>query len=553
MRRAARQSIIDCRAVCWSPCALAALRGEPLIEGEESGGGRGASRCPRGAAEVLRTPRDLRDTGLAPAAGGGRANACMRCISAADPSRDVRGARRCPPARSFSAVRAPYATPSAGPGGRTSVFPRLDGVGPTFDARAAKVSRKTHGLCTKARALEDDGPAPRPPLGLPSPSLPWPRTAARRDTDDDAAAPRRGGSPHFARLTQRPRRARRSNVGLPPSGRGGGRPTFDARSYKVFLRKTHGLRLTANHRKRDTENDDAAQPARRSMGSPCVKPMRCCGWALGLALVVAARAPAAQVIAPRDVAARLAVGPDGRAFVVSPSAGRGTLTARRRAALPGGGVRPVARADALHPRRPGGGRRRRRRRQRRDRRSGPPQRARRRLRPGRSTRQAGRRRSRAGARADFAASAVASSGAAVVVWFRHRSAGRWRLEAATRAPGARRFGAPERSRPSCAAHAARACPSRSGRAATRSRRGAPRRAPRSGPRCAPGAALRHGRSGWPPTRATPRGGGRLGGAVALTLQHPARAAARERRPAAAPRVRPRGRSGRPSTSTAAAG
>ena len=48
-----------------------------------------------------------------------------------------------------------------------------------------------------------------------------------------------------------------------------------------------------------------------------------------------------------------------------------------------------------------------------------------------------------GARADFAASAVASSGAAVVVWFRHRSAGRWRLEAATRAPGARRFGAPE--------------------------------------------------------------------------------------------------------------
>ena len=48
-----------------------------------------------------------------------------------------------------------------------------------------------------------------------------------------------------------------------------------------------------------------------------------------------------------------------------------------------------------------------------------------------------------GARADFAASAVAPSGAAVVVWFRHRSAGRWRLEAATRAPGARSFGAPE--------------------------------------------------------------------------------------------------------------
>ena len=40
-----------------------------------------------------------------------------------------------------------------------------------------------------------------------------------------------------------------------------------------------------------------------------------------------------------------------------------------------------------------------------------------------------------GARADFAASAVAPSGAAVVVWFRHRGARRWRLEAATRAPG----------------------------------------------------------------------------------------------------------------------
>ena len=47
-----------------------------------------------------------------------------------------------------------------------------------------------------------------------------------------------------------------------------------------------------------------------------------------------------------------------------------------------------------------------------------------------------------GARADFAASAVASSGAAVVVWFRHRGA-RWRLEAATREPGRARFGAPQ--------------------------------------------------------------------------------------------------------------
>ena len=70
------------------------------------------------------------------------------------------------------------------------------------------------------------------------------------------------------------------------------------------------------------------------------------------------------------------------------------------------------------------------------------QRARRRLRPGRALGPAAL--SAPGARADFAASAVAPSGAAIVVWFRHRGAGRWRLEAATRAPGARRFGAPER-------------------------------------------------------------------------------------------------------------
>ena len=45
--------------------------------------------------------------------------------------------------------------------------------------------------------------------------------------------------------------------------------------------------------------------------------------------------------------------------------------------------------------------------------------------------------------ADFAGSAVARSGAAVVVWFRHREDRRWRLEASVRAPGARAFGAPE--------------------------------------------------------------------------------------------------------------
>jgi hypothetical protein len=48
-----------------------------------------------------------------------------------------------------------------------------------------------------------------------------------------------------------------------------------------------------------------------------------------------------------------------------------------------------------------------------------------------------------GGEADYAASAVAPSGAAIVVWFRHREDRRWRLEASVREPGARRFGAPQ--------------------------------------------------------------------------------------------------------------
>jgi hypothetical protein len=47
-----------------------------------------------------------------------------------------------------------------------------------------------------------------------------------------------------------------------------------------------------------------------------------------------------------------------------------------------------------------------------------------------------------GDRADVAAAAVARSGAAVVVWFRHRG-GRWRLEAAVRGPASAAFGRPE--------------------------------------------------------------------------------------------------------------
>jgi hypothetical protein len=165
---------------------------------------------------------------------------------------------------------------------------------------------------------------------------------------------------------------------------------------------------------------------------------------MGLALVAAAPASAAQVIAPRDVSAALAVAGDGRAFVVSPSArpDSGTLRAvRRRSASPGAAfgasqrLMPSSGADravdagvaadgsgliVVQSRRtvravafdPSG-------------RLGPPQAL-----------------SAPGARADFAASAVAPSGAAVVVWFRHRGA-RWRLEAATREPKSARFGSPQ--------------------------------------------------------------------------------------------------------------
>ena len=173
-----------------------------------------------------------------------------------------------------------------------------------------------------------------------------------------------------------------------------------------------------------------------------------CRWALVAMLAAAAPAGAAQVIAPRDSAAALAVAGDGRAFLVSPSArpDAGTLPAvRRRSASPGApfgaptalmrssaadravdagvaadgsgvivvqsalGVRRSVRAVAFGARG----------------RLGRPQ-----------TLSAPR------TRADFAASAVAPSGAAVVVWFRHRGA-RWRLEAATREPASARFGPPE--------------------------------------------------------------------------------------------------------------
>jgi hypothetical protein len=161
-------------------------------------------------------------------------------------------------------------------------------------------------------------------------------------------------------------------------------------------------------------------------------------------LAAAAPANAAQVIAPRDVAANLAVASDGRAFVVSPSAraDSGTLRGvRRRSASPGAAfgasqalMRPSAADRAVDAGVAADG-------------SGliVVQRARsvRAVAFGASGR-LGRPQtlSTTGARADFAASAVAASGAAVVVWFRHRGA-RWRLEAATRDPAAAHFGPPE--------------------------------------------------------------------------------------------------------------
>jgi hypothetical protein len=53
-------------------------------------------------------------------------------------------------ARSSCASRACFATACAGAGGRTSVFPRLDGVGPTFDARGSR-------RCCETRAISPAG------------------------------------------------------------------------------------------------------------------------------------------------------------------------------------------------------------------------------------------------------------------------------------------------------------------------------------------------------------------------------------------------------------
>jgi hypothetical protein len=186
----------------------------------------------------------------------------------------------------------------------------------------------------------------------------------------------------------------------------------------------------------------------------------------GLACAAAADARAAtqQVAAAGDAGAAIAVGADGRAFLVTPGARRapaGPARVRARSAAPG--ARFGAPRTVLRSRRG-------------ERAAGAGVAAdgrgvivvqrirgtRRRVRAiafgarGRLTRAATI--SRGGA-SDFAALDVAPTGAAVVVWFRHTRSGRWRLEAAIREPEANAFGPPQPvsafvRRPCCTAVAA---------------------------------------------------------------------------------------------------
>ena len=242
-------------------------------------------------------------------------------------------------------------------------------------------------------------------------------------------------------------------------------------------------------------------------GSSGMRATRCCRWGLVLALVAATPASAAQVVAPRDVAAGLAVGPDGRAFVVSPSArpdSNALSSIRRRAARPGaafgpsrtlmrsaGGARPVdagVAADgsgviivqahrSVHAVAFGTG--------------GALGDAGRAVRAGRPRRLRG-----------FGGRAQRRGDRRVVPPSRRAA-----LAPGGRDPRARaRAGSarPSRSPRSCAAPAARACSSRSVSAATLSRRGARPRARPCGRRCAALGTASAGHSGWPRTPATPR-------------------------------------------------
>jgi hypothetical protein len=175
----------------------------------------------------------------------------------------------------------------------------------------------------------------------------------------------------------------------------------------------------------------------------------CCALLfVALALSATARAATVQVVAGRDVGADVAVDHDGRAFLVSPSARRNSGTfsvVRARSAAPGavfGPSRTLMRSSSSDRAVDAGIAAdgsgvivvqsvRRRHHRVRVRTFGPR---------GRIEDQVAV--SSAAGRADFAASAVASSGAAIVVWFRHRG-GRWRLEASLREPGAAEFGTSE--------------------------------------------------------------------------------------------------------------
>jgi hypothetical protein len=170
--------------------------------------------------------------------------------------------------------------------------------------------------------------------------------------------------------------------------------------------------------------------------------------AVGLAAPTTAGAAIEQIIATRDVGADVAVDATGRAFLVSPSMGHyaGTFSSvRLRSAAPGaafGAPRMLMRSRAderavdAGVAADGGGviavqsvaRRHRR------------------VRVALFTARGAVGRpvtvSSPGDRADFAASAVARSGAAVVVWFRHRADGRWRLEGSIRESRTAAFGPP---------------------------------------------------------------------------------------------------------------
>ena len=120
-------------------------------------------------------------------------------------------------------------------------------------------------------------------------------------------APRRPGRPALGNCGTGllgPRRGRAFRGGEPGGGPGAGSRPRGARASRLW--------------------GDPGRPERNlrhaPQGSSGMRATQLLPLVLALALVVAAPASAAQVIAPRDVAAPLAVRPDGRAFVVSPTA-----------------------------------------------------------------------------------------------------------------------------------------------------------------------------------------------------------------------------------------